>query len=76
MTLENKLKNTLIRKIQRLSADKLTEVNSLLGKLENQFKSKEKTLKLAGSWKDLSQDFFVELTENLHTNRAKDRQID
>ncbi len=76
MTLENKLKNSLIRKIQRLSADKLTEVNSLLGKIENQFKSKESTLKLAGSWKDLSQDFFVELTENLHTNRAKDRQID
>ncbi len=76
MTLENKLRNNLIRKIQRLSTDKLTEVNSLLGKIENQLKSKDKTLKLAGSWRDLSEDFFIELTENLHANRAKDRQIE
>jgi hypothetical protein len=50
-------------------------MNNLLGKLENQFKSKDKTLKLAGSWKDLGDDFFVDLTEKLHVNRATDRQI-
>lgn len=65
----------MIRKIQQLSTDKLTEMNNLLGKLENQFKSKDKTLKLAGSWKDIGDDFFVDLTEKLHDNRAKDRQI-
>jgi hypothetical protein len=75
MTIKNRLRNSLIRKIQQLSTDKLTEINNLLGKLENQFKSKDKTLKLAGSWKDLGDDFFVDLTENLHDNRAKDRQI-
>mgnify|MGYP001619920621 CR=1 FL=1 len=75
MTIKNRLRNNLIRKIQQLSTDKLTEINNLLGKIENQFKSKEKTLKLAGSWKDLSEDLFIELTEKLHNNRAKDRQI-
>ena len=75
MTIKNRLRNNLIRKIQQLSTDKLTEMNNLLGKLENQFKSKDKTLKLAGSWKDLGDDFFVDLTEKLHDNRAKDRQI-
>jgi hypothetical protein len=75
MTLKNRLRNNLIRKIQQLSTDKLTAMNNLLGKLENQFKSKDKTLKLAGSWKDLGDDFFVDLTEKLHDNRAKDRQI-
>jgi hypothetical protein len=64
-----------MRKVQKLSADKLTEINNLLGKMENQFESKEKTLKLAGVWKDLSEDVFTDLIENLHTNRAKDRQI-
>lgn len=75
MTVKNRLRNNLIRKIQQLSTDKLTEMNNLLGKPENQFKSKEKILKLAGSWKDLNDDFFVDLTEKLHDNRAKDGQI-
>lgn len=76
MNVKNRLKNKLIRKIQQLSADKLTEISNLLGKIENQVKSKDKTLKLAGSWKDLSEDTFIDLTEKLHDHRAKDRQID
>jgi mRNA-degrading endonuclease YafQ of YafQ-DinJ toxin-antitoxin module len=75
MTTRNKLSNNLIRKVQKLSADKLTEVDSLLSKTENKFKSKEKTLKLAGAWKDLSDDLPIDLTEKLHHNRANDRQI-
>ena len=75
MTTKNRLRNNLIRKIQQLSTDKLNEINNLLGQFENQFKSKDKTLRLAGSWKDLGDDFIVDLTEKLHDNRAKDRQI-
>ena len=75
MTIKNRLRNNLIRKIQRLSPDRLTEVNNLLSKIENQFSSKEKTLKLAGAWKDLDNDIFIDLTEKLHENRANDRQI-
>ena len=76
MDIKNKLRNNLIRKIQQLSADKLAEITDLLSKIENQFKSKDKTLKLAGTWKDLDKDVFNELTERLHDNRSKDRQID
>ena len=75
MDMKNKLRNNLIRKIQKLSTDKLTELTSLLSTLENQFKSKESTLKLAGKWKDLNHDFLIDLTDNLHTQRAKDREI-
>ena len=76
MNVKNRLRNNLIRKIHLLSTDKLTEMSDLLSKIENQFKSKDKTLKLAGTWKDLSDDVITELTEKLHDNRAKDRQID
>jgi hypothetical protein len=72
---KSKLRNNLIRKIQKLYTDKLHEITNLLGKMENQFRSKEKTLKLAGAWKDLDDDLFIELTEKLHENRSKDRQI-
>ncbi len=75
MNVKNRLRNSLVRKLQQLSADKLSEINTLLGKIENQLKSKDETLKLAGTWKDLDSDFFTEMTEKLHDNRASDRQI-
>lgn len=75
MDVKNKLRNILIRKIQQLSTDKLNEINNLLNKIGNQFKSKEKTLTLAGTWKELDNDLFIDLTEKLHDNRANDRQI-
>ncbi len=75
MDTKNILRNNLIRKIQRLSMDKLTEISNLLSKIEGQYKSKEKTLKLAGSWKDLDKDVLDDLTEKLHDNRMKGRQI-
>lgn len=75
MNVKSKLRNSLIRKLQQLSADKLTEINDLLSKIESQLKSKDKTLKLAGTWKDLDDSFFNEMTEKLHDKRANDRQI-
>jgi len=75
MNVKNRLRNTLVRKLQQLSTDKLTEINNLLSKIENQLKSKDKTLKLAGTWKDLDDNFFIEMTEKLHDNRADERQI-
>jgi hypothetical protein len=75
MNVKNRLRNSLVRKLQQLSADKLTEINDLLSKIESQLKSKDKTLKLAGTWKDLDDSFFYEMTEKLHNNRANDRKI-
>ena len=75
MNVKNKLRNNLVRKLQQLSIDKLNEINILLGKIEGQLKSKDKTLQLAGRWKDLDDNFLLELTDKLHENRANDRQI-
>jgi hypothetical protein len=75
MTVRNRLKNKLVRLIQGLSTDKLTEVNNILGKIERQLKSKENTLKLAVSWKDLDNDLFSDLTDKLHFHRTSDRDL-
>ena len=75
MNVKNRLRNYLVRKLQQLSAAKLTDINNLLNKIESQIKSKEKTLNLAGTWKDLDDSFFNEMTEKLHNKRADDRQI-
>jgi hypothetical protein len=75
MNVKNRLRNSLVRKLQQLSTDKLTEINTLVSKIESQLKSKDKTLKLAGTWKDLDDNFFIEMTEKLHDNRTNDRHI-
>ena len=76
MTIKNRLRNNLIMKIQKMSTDKLTEMNNLVSKLENENNLVDNTLNLAGSWKNLGDDFFVNLTEKLHDHRTnKDRQI-
>ena len=75
MNVKNRLRNSLIRKIQQLSTDKLSEISELLSKIENKFKSKDKTLKLAGIWKDSGDDIFTDLTDKLHMNRTNDRHI-
>ena len=76
MNTKNRLRNNLIRKIQQLSTNKLTEINKLLSKIENQLKSKENTLKLGGSWKNFDDEIFKDLTVDLHNNRANDRYVD
>ena len=76
MDVKNRLRNKIVKLLQRLSTDKLTEISNLLSKIEWQLQSKEKTLKLAGSWKDIDEDLFVELTEKLHERRGFDRLID
>jgi nicotinamide mononucleotide adenylyltransferase len=75
MNVKNRLRNNLVRKLQELSAEKSFEINNLFSKIESQIKSKDKTLKLAGTWKDLDDSFYNEMTEKLHDNRANDRQI-
>ncbi len=75
MTVKNRLRNKLIRLIQRLSTDKLTEVSAILNKIEQQFKSKENTLKLAGTWKEIDNELFSDLTDKLHFHRTSDRKI-
>jgi hypothetical protein len=75
MDAKNKLKNNLIRKIQKLSSDKLFELSALIDKIEMDIKSKDKTLSLAGSWSNIDDEIFKDLTEDLHNSRLDDRQF-
>ncbi len=75
MNVKNRLRNNLVRSIQNLSAAKLSELLAFLNKSGKSSSSKEQTLKLVGAWKDLNEEIFMNLTTNLHANRANDRQI-
>lgn len=73
MNTKNKLRNTVIRKLQFVSAHKLKKVDKQLGKIDKQVRTRERTLKLAGSWRKLDAGVLKDLTVNLHRNRSKDR---
>ena len=75
MDSKDKLRNKLVQKIQQLPADKLIQVNDLLDEIEAHENSKQETLQLAGSWKELNEELFIDLTSNLHHKRNNDRQI-
>ena len=68
MDTKNKLRNNLVRKIQLLSIDKLTQLDAMFSEIGKQFVSKEKTLQLAGSWNDLDEDVFTKLNHNRVNN--------
>jgi len=76
MKVENRLRNILIRRIQKLSPEKLDEIAKLLANIEINLMGKENTISLAGSWNELGDDILIELTTNLHENRKMDRHID
>jgi len=67
----NKLKDKIIKRIDSLSQDKLKNIDEFIDKLEKEKASKEKILSFAGAWKDLDEETFQDLTENLHSKRQK-----
>lgn len=75
MNVKSKLRNSLYRRLQQLPQEKLNEISKLLGKIEADLKAKESTLQLAGSWQNIDDTLFEELTEKLHSNRTNDRKI-
>jgi len=75
MNLQNKLRNSLIRKIQKLSAEKLRELSKQVSINESN-SNREITLALAGSWNNLSEDIFQDFTSNLHQKRSIDRSLE
>ena len=77
MRAEEKLRDCLISMIQELPMSKLTELSMFLKRVTGRTKkSRERTLKMAGVWKDLDEELFLDLTERLHERRLNDRPVD
>lgn len=65
------LKERLKRRIDNLSEDKLNDVSQFLESLEGN--NKGKLLTFAGSWNDLDDETFSELTNKLEDRRKNNR---
>lgn len=69
MTARSKIIQEIVDKIDTIPNNQLVQVLSYVEKIANLSKNKQLILSYAGSWKDIDDDLFADLTENLHQNR-------
>ncbi len=77
MISDTQIRDQLIRRIQRIRADKLRQLEEYAAKLEENINNKEKILSFAGAWEDIDDDLFNDFTDKLITRRQSNkRRID
>ena len=74
MITDTQIRHQLIRKINRIPADKLKELDDFVSRLGYDTIRKSKTLSFAGSWIDIDDTLFHDLTDDLIANRQKNRR--
>lgn len=74
MTTETKIRNQILRRIERIPEEQLLKLDKYLKKLESRNTKKDKILSYAGAWKDMDDDIFREFTDELITRRAMKNQ--
>ena len=57
--------NRLAKKIQEVSTDKLVEIERFVLSLETNLHISDEVSSFAGAWKNIDDELFLELTENL-----------
>lgn len=74
MIAETKIRNQILKKIERMSGEQLSKLDKYLKKLESRNTKKEKILSYAGAWKDMDDDIFREFTTELITRRQENKR--
>lgn len=68
---KEKLKDKIIHRVRTLNREQLENIDAYIDQLKEGKNAKHKILSFAGAWKDLDEDTFQDLTENLQANRKK-----
>ncbi len=77
MISDTQIRNQLLRRIHRIRADKLRQLDDYAAKLEESINNKEKILSFAGVWENIDDDLFNDFTDKLITRRQRNkRRID
>jgi hypothetical protein len=71
MIADAQIRQQILRKIRRIPSNKLNDLNEYLSKLEQTTEKTSKILSYAGSWSNIDESAFDELTDNLIVNRSK-----
>ena len=71
MITNTQIRNQILRKIQRIPADTLKELEVFVSKLEESTNKKDKNLSFAGAWENIDDNLFNEFTDNLVDRRHR-----
>ncbi len=74
MITDTQQRQQILRKIYRIPNEKLKELEDFISKLEPENNRKDRILSFAGSWKNIDDIVFIELTENLISNRERNKR--
>ncbi len=67
-------KNQILRKINRIPADKLKELDDFVSSLDQGVLHTSKTRSYAGAWRDIDDAVFNDLTTDLISHRQRNRR--
>jgi hypothetical protein len=74
MITESQIRNQIVRRIQKIPSGKLKKLQKFVDELENNTKKKTRTLSYAGSWNDINESVYKNLTTDLIQNRQKNKR--
>lgn len=74
MTPETKIRNQILKMINRIPKEKLADIEKYLEKLESQNSKKKNILSYAGIWKDMDDDLLKEFTDQLIPRRQASKR--
>jgi hypothetical protein len=71
MIADTQIRQLIFQRIRRIPSNKLGDLNAYLNSLEQSAEKSSKTLSFAGSWENIDDSAFNELTDNLLLNRQR-----
>lgn len=74
MITDKQRRNQIWSKVQKMPSDRLKKLHEYIKQLEKSSSGKRKVLSYAGTWKDLDNELFKELTDNLISNRQRNKR--
>ena len=74
MITDTQKRQQILRKIFRIPSEKLNELDDFISKFEQETNKKTKTSSFAGAWQNIDDSILSELTENLISNRQKNKR--
>jgi len=74
MITDKQKKNQILRRIQKMPPDKIKELNDFMDKLEQETPGRKKVLSYAGTWSNMDESAFDDLTKNLIARRQKNKR--
>ena len=74
MVADEKIRREIQQRVEKIAADKLAELLSFIDKIEEDSSNDNELLSFWGSWKDIDDELFDELTIELPRKRLQESE--